>query len=105
MAQKSSMLAVEIRSGRLVRLSLLCLRQIDLLSRPKDGALTGLYIGRHCPQPQSHIERIDSERGPEGKLSDQMLFSMAGGAQRNRVAVTRLHSCTTIGSCTHMRSI
>ena len=84
MAQKSSMLAVEICSGRLVRLSLLCLRQIDLLSRPKDGALTGLYIGRHCPQPQSHIERIDSERGPEGKLSDPMLFRMAGCAQRNR---------------------
>jgi len=99
------MLAVEIRSGRLVRLSLLCLRQIDLLSRPKDSALPGLYIGRYSPQPQSHVERIDPERGPEGKLSDPMLFRMAGGAQRNRVAVTRLHSCTTIGSCTHMRSI
>jgi hypothetical protein len=105
MAQKSSKLAVEICSGRLARLSPVCLCQIDLLSRPKDGALPGLYICRHCPQPQRHIERIDAERGPEGKLSDSMLFRMAGDAQRNRVAVTRLHSYTTIGSRTHMRSV
>jgi hypothetical protein len=26
-------------------LSAICLRQIDLLSRPKDSALPGLYIG------------------------------------------------------------
>jgi hypothetical protein len=32
-----------------------------------------------------------------------MLFCMAGGAQRNRVAIARLHSDTTLGSCTHMR--
>jgi hypothetical protein len=57
-----------------------CLRQIDLLSRPKDGALPGLYIGRHSPQPQSHVERIDTERGPEGKLADPMLFRMTCGA-------------------------
>src|ERR1700737_5078526 len=105
MAQKSSMPTVRICSGGMVRLSgAIRLHQIDLLSRPKDGAFPGLYIGRHSPQPQSHIERIDSQRGPEGKLSDPMLFRMAGGAQRNRVAVAWLYSCTTIGSCTHMRS-
>ena len=58
----------------------ICLRQIDLLSRPKDSALPGLYIGRYSPQPQSHIERIEAQRGPEGKLADPMLFRMAGGA-------------------------
>jgi hypothetical protein len=64
----------------MVRLSAICLRQIDLLSRPKDSALSGLYIGRYSPQPQSHIERIDAERGPEGKLADPMLFRMTGRA-------------------------
>ena len=83
-------------------LSPICLRQIDLLSRPKDGALPGLYIGRYSPQPQSHIERIDAERGPEGKLADPMLFRMAGSAQWNGVPVARLHPYTTICSCTHM---
>jgi hypothetical protein len=81
------------------------LRQIDLLSRPKDSALSGLYIGRYSPQPQSHIERIDAERGPEGKLADPMLFRMAGGAQRNGVAIARLHPDTAIGCCTHMRGL
>ena len=105
MAQKSSKLAVEICSGRLARLSPICLCQIDLLSRPKDRALPGLYICRHCPQPQRHIERIDAERGPEGKLADPMLFRMAGCAQRNGVAIARLHPCTTIGSCPYMRGL
>src|SRR5271168_1903311 len=66
-----------------VSLSTICLRQIDVLSRPKDDALPGLDIGRHSPQPQSHVERIDAECGPEGKLADPMLFRMAGGARRN----------------------
>ena len=105
MAQKSSKLAVEICSGRLARLSLICLCQIDLLSRPKDGALPGLYICRHCPQPQRHIERIDAERGPEGKLANPMLFLMTGGAQWNGVAIARLHPYSTIGSRTHMRGV
>jgi hypothetical protein len=78
------------------------LRQIDLLSRPKDSALPGPYIGRYSPQPQSHIERIDAKRGPEGELADAMLFRMAGGAQRNGVAIARFYPYTTIGSCTHM---
>ena len=81
------------------------LLQIYLLSRPKDSALPGLYIGRYSPQPQSHIERIDAERGPEGKLADPMLFRMTGGAQRNGVAIARLHPYTTIGCCTHMRGV
>jgi len=89
----------------MVLLSAICLRQIDMLSRPKDSALPGLYIGRHSPQPQSHIERIDAERGPEGKLADPMLFRMTGGAQRNGVAIARLHPYTTIGCCTHMRGV
>jgi hypothetical protein len=88
-----------------VWLSARCRRQIDLLSRPKDSALPGLYIGRYRPQPHSHIERIDAERGPEGKLADPMLFRMAGGAERNGVAIARLHPDTTIGSCTHMRGV
>ena len=86
-------------------LSAIWLRQMDLLSRPKDSALPGLYIGRYSPQPQSHVERIDPERGPEGKLADPMLFRMAGGAQWNGVAIARLHPYTTIGCCTHMRSV
>src|SRR6516165_9033346 len=100
--------AVRIGSGSTVWLSARCLRarqQIDLLSRAKDSALSSLYIGRYSPQPQSHIERIDAERGPEGKLADPMLFRMAGGAQRNGVAIARLHPDTTIGSGTHMRGV
>ena len=105
MAQKSSMPAMRICSGMFWYRLAIRLRQIDLLSRPKDSALPGLYIGRHSPQPQSHIERIDAERGPEGKLADPMLFRMAGGAQRNGVAIARLHPDTTIGSGTHMRGV
>jgi hypothetical protein len=75
------------------------------LSRPKDDALPGLDIGRHSPQPQSHVDRIDAECRPEGKLADPMLFRMAGGAQRNGVAIARLPSYTTIGSCPHMRGV
>ena len=86
----------------MVRLSGICLRQIDPLPRPKNNALCGLEIGRHSPQPQSHVERVDAKRGPERKLADLMLFCMAGRAQRNRVAISRLHPNTTIGSCPHM---
>ena len=85
--------------------SAICLRQIDLLSRPKDSALPGLDIGRHSPEPQSHIERIDAECGPEGKLADPMLVCMAGGAQRNGVAIAGLPPSTTIGSCPYMCGI
>jgi hypothetical protein len=88
-----------------VCLSAIFLRQIDLLSRPKDDALPGLDIGWHSPQPQSHIERIDAERGPKGKLADPMLLRMAGGAQRNGVAIARLPPYATIGSCPYMRGI
>jgi hypothetical protein len=88
-----------------VRLSARCLRQIDLLSRPKDSALPGRYIGRYSPQTQSHIERIDAERGPEGKLASPVLFRMTGGAERNGVAIAWPHPDTTIGSCTHMRGV
>ena len=58
------------------RLSAICLRQIDLLARPKDNSLPGLDIGRHSPQPQRHVERIDAQCGPERKLADPMLFRM-----------------------------
>ena len=105
MTQKSSMPAVRICSEGTVRLSAICLRQVDLLSRAKDSALPGLYIGRYSPQPQSHIERIDAECGPEGKLADPMLFRMAGGAQGNGVAIARLPPYTTIGSCPQMRGV
>jgi hypothetical protein len=64
-----------------------------------------LYISRYTPQPQSHIERIDAERGPEGKLANPMLFRMAGRAQRNGIAIARLPPDATIGSNTHMRSV
>ena len=76
----------------MVCLSAICLRQIDVLSRAKDCALPGLHIGRYSPQSQSDIERINTEPGPEGKLADPMLFRMAGGAQRNGVAIARLQS-------------
>jgi hypothetical protein len=100
MVQNSSMPAVR---GSVRRYGLaICLCQIDLLSCPKDGALAGLYIGRYSPQPQSHIEGIDAERRPEGKLAKAMLFRMTGGAQRNGVAIARLHPYPTIGSRTHM---
>jgi hypothetical protein len=45
MAHRASMLAVKICPGRLVRLLRIWLRQIDLLSRTKDGALPGRDIG------------------------------------------------------------
>jgi hypothetical protein len=93
---------MRICSEGVVRHSAICLRQIDLLARPKDSALPGLYIGRYSPQPQSHIERIDAEGGPEGKLADPMLSPVAGGAQRNGIAIAWLPPYTTIGSCTHM---
>ena len=41
-AHKSLMLAVKICSGGMVRVSAICLRQIYLLSRPKDNAFPGL---------------------------------------------------------------
>ena len=97
--------AVKICSGGMVRVSAKCLRHIDLLSRAKDCALPGLHIGRYSPQPQSDIERINTEPGPEGKLADPMLFRMTGGAQRNGVAIARLPPGTTIGSCPHMRGV
>src|SRR5215471_11469957 len=75
----------------------MCLRQIDPLSRPKNGACPGLFIARYNPQPQSYIERIDAERGPKGKLADPMLSGMAGGAQRNGIAIARFHPHTAIG--------
>jgi hypothetical protein len=54
---------------------------------------------------QSHIERIDAERGPEGEFADPMLFRVARGAQRNSVPVARFYPDTSIGSCTHMCSV
>jgi hypothetical protein len=103
--QKSSKLAVQICFRDMARLSAICLRQIDLLSRPKDNAFSGLYIGRYSPQAQRHVERIDAERGPEAKLANPMLFRVAGGAQRNGVAIGRLHPDTATGSCTHVRGL
>src|SRR5215472_15658415 len=50
-----------------------------------------------------HIEWIDAECSPKGKLPDAMLFGMAGGAERNCIAIARLHPYTTIGSGAHMR--
>ena len=88
-----------------MRHSAICLRQIYVLSRAKHGALSGLYIGRYSPQTKSHIERIDAECGPEGKLADPMLVCMAGGAQRNGVAIAGLPPSTTIGSCPYMCGI
>ena len=84
MARNSSMPVVRNCSGVWCVLSAIWLRQIDLLSRPKDSALPGLYIGRYSPQPQSNIERIDAERGPERKLTNPMLLRMANSAQRER---------------------
>ena len=34
-----------------------------------------------------------------------MLSCMAGGAERNRIAIARLHPYTTIGSGAHMRGL
>ena len=83
--------------------SAIILRQIDLLPRAKDRALTGLEIGRDDPQPEGHIEGIDTQRGPKAKLADPMLFRMAGSAQRDSVAIARLYSDPTIGSGADMR--
>src|ERR1700747_2063689 len=97
--------AAKICSGGMARVSAKCLRQIDLLSCPKDSALSGVHIGRYSPQPQSDIERIYTEPGPEGKLADPMLFRITGGAQRYGVAIAGLPPSTTIGSCPHMRGV
>ena len=83
----------------------LCLYQIDPLSRAKHSARPGLDIGRYSPQPQRHIEGIDAECRPEGQLTDPMLLGMAGGAQRNGVAIARPHPDTAIGSGPHMRGL
>ena len=87
----------------MVRLSGVCLCQIDPLSCPKDNALRGIYICRHSPQPESHVEGIDAQGGPEGKLAYPMLFGMARGAQRNDVTIPRLHPNTTIGLFPNVR--
>jgi hypothetical protein len=87
-----------------VLLLAICLPEINLLSRPKDSALRGRYIRRHSPQPQSHIEWIDAERGPKGKLANPVLSGMTGGAQRNGVATARLDPYAAIGSSANMRS-
>jgi len=79
-----------------------CLRQVDPLSRPKDSARAALFIARYSPEPHRHVERIDAERRPEGKLADSMLFGMAGVAQRNGIAIAWFHPHTTIGSSPHM---
>jgi hypothetical protein len=88
-----------------VRLSTIGLPQIDLLSCPIHGPLSSLQIGRHCPQPQSNVERIKPERGPEGQLADTMLFRMTGTAQWDGVAIARLHPFTTVGTYTNMRGL
>ena len=88
-----------------MRHSAICLRQIYVLSRAKHGALSGLYIGRYSPQTKSHIEWIDAESRPEGKLADPMVLGMAGGAQRNGVTIARLDPDTAIGSGPHMRGL
>ena len=54
--------------------------QIDVLPGAKHSALPGLDIGRYGPQPQRHIDGIDTECRPEGQLSDPMLFRVADGA-------------------------
>jgi hypothetical protein len=81
------------------------LRQIDLLTRTKHSALAGLYIARYSPEPQSYVERINVARGPKRKLADQMLPCMAGGAQRNGVAIARFHPDTTVGTGAQMRGL
>jgi hypothetical protein len=81
------------------------LRQIDLLSGPKDSALPGGYVGGYCPQPQSHIERIEAERGPESELADPMLLCMAGATEWDGVAVAGLYCHTTVGTRTDMRGM
>jgi hypothetical protein len=77
---------------------LICCRARKTLRSPAS-------IGRYSPQPQSDVERIDAQRGPEGKLANPMLFRMAGGAEWNGVAIARLYQYTKIGSCTHMRGV
>ena len=79
--------------------------QIDVLSRPKHSALSGLYVARYGPQPLSYIKRIHAQRGPESQLADPMLLCMAGGTQRNGIAIARFRSHTTISPSTYMRSL
>ena len=81
----------------------MCLAQIDVLSGPKHSPLPSLRIARYSPKPQSHIERIDAALGPKRKLTDPVLFGMAGGTQRNGVPITRFHSRATVSSGAHMR--
>src|SRR5215472_12448996 len=73
--------------------------------RARNNALAGREIGGDRPQPQRHIERIKAERRPEGQLTYPMLSRMAVGAQRNGVAIARLHADTAIGSSAHMRRL
>jgi hypothetical protein len=93
------------RPAGMLRFLAIYFQQIDVLSRPKDNALPGLYIGRYSPQTQRHADRIDAERGPEGELADPMLFRMAGRAQRNGIAIGWLDPDTAVGSGTHMRGL
>jgi hypothetical protein len=47
--------------------------------------------------------RIDAALGPKRKLTDPVLFGMAGGTQRNGVPITRYHRRATVSSGAHMR--
>jgi hypothetical protein len=104
-ADPDSFATAKIGSANTRRFSAKCLRQIDVLSRTKHSALTGLEIGRDDPQPEGHIEGIDAQRGPKAELADPMLFRVAGSAQRNGVAIAWLYSDTTIGSGADMRRL
>ena len=61
--------------------------------------------------PDQIHSRNDTLRGSmrsadqKRKLADPMLVGMAGGAQRNGIAIARFHAHTTIGSGPHMRGL
>src|SRR5215469_4897941 len=53
------------------------LPQLDLLARPEHDPLLGLDVARHCPEAQSHVERIDRNGAPESVTPISDAFSLA----------------------------
>jgi hypothetical protein len=78
------------------------LHQGNLLPCSKDNPLPGLDIPRYRPQPESHVEGIDSYDAPKSQFTELVLQRMTAGAKRHRVAIRRLHSPAGIRARAHM---
>jgi hypothetical protein len=105
MAQKSSMLAVRICSGGMdasqpyAFARSICWRALKTIRSPASTSADTVH------NRNATLRGSMRSAEPERKLADPMLFRMAGGAQRNGVAIAGLPPYTTIRSCPHVRRV